>query len=337
MKNAIKALLGVFVHGLTIAVIAFTIGLWTLSHDFHTPSNTTGSELFTVKRGMGLSTIGDALETNGLISNALTFKIGAFVIGAQRDLKAGEYDIPAGASIKSIIKQLRQGDIVLRQYTLREGLTSYEITRRLNTVEGMTGDIKAIPPEGSLLPNTYSYELNDSRADHIIRMKNGMTAMMNELWQDRADNLPITTKKEALILASIIEKETGKPGEHARVAGVFINRLRIGMPLQTDPTVIYAITKGKHKNEGKGPLGRRLLRKDLEYKSPYNTYLNAGLPPGPIANPGRAALEAALNPESHDYLYFVADGTGGHVFGKTLAEHNRNAAKWRKIRRAQSR
>ena len=167
-------------------------------------------------------------------------------------------------------------------------------------------------------------------------MQADLNAVLDSAWASRQANLPLKSRQEALTLASIIEKETGVKGERRRVAGVFINRLRIGMALQTDPTVIYAITKGKHQNNGRGPLGRRLLRKDLKIDSPYNTYRYPGLPPGPIANAGKAAIEAALNPEDHDYLYFVADGTGGHVFSKTLAEHNANAAKWRIIRKQQN-
>jgi UPF0755 protein len=166
-------------------------------------------------------------------------------------------------------------------------------------------------------------------------MRVAMDKALEDLWPDRAANLPFETKEQALTLASIVEKETGVASERARIAGVFINRLRAGMPLQTDPTVIYALTKGKIEDKGQGPLGRRLLRDDLQVDSPYNTYRNAGLPPGPIANPGRAAIAAVLQPEENQFLYFVADGTGGHVFSKTLAEHDANVAKWRKIRRAQ--
>ena len=162
-----------------------------------------------------------------------------------------------------------------------------------------------------------------------------MTGAIDELWPTRAGNLPFTTEEEAITLASIVEKETGKPEERKRVAGVFINRLRQKIPLQTDPTVIYAITKGKPQNNGQGPLGRRLLSKDLEIDSPYNTYKYPGLPPGPIANPGRESIEAVLQPEEHNFIYFVADGSGGHVFAATLDEHNRNVTQWRKIRKEQ--
>jgi UPF0755 protein len=166
-------------------------------------------------------------------------------------------------------------------------------------------------------------------------MKEGMDKTVAELWPGRAPDLPVTTEAEAMVLASIVEKETGVASERKRVAGVFVNRLKKGMPLQSDPTVIYGMTKGEVKNEGQGPIGRRLLTKDLETNSPYNTYLNPGLPPTPIANPGRESIEAVLHPETHDYIYFVADGTGGHVFARTLAEHNSNVARWRRIRRSQ--
>jgi len=191
------------------------------------------------------------------------------------------------------------------------GLGVYVTTAAVLTLKAhpqLTGDISFTPPEGSLLPNTYNIKKGETREDLLVRMARAMSDTLDEAWENRAPNLPITTKREALILASIIEKETGKADERRAVAGVFINRLRKSMPLQTDPTVIYAITKGAHKNEGKGPLGRRLLRKDLKFPSPYNTYLNAGLTPGPIANPGKASIEAALNPEAHEYIILLLMG-----------------------------
>jgi UPF0755 protein len=185
------------------------------------------------------------------------------------------------------------------------------------------------------LPETYDYRLKENKQDVIGRMQESMTKTIDELWPGRTANLPFATKEEALTLASIVEKETGLEAERKRVAGVFVNRLRRGIALQTDPTVIYAITKGRPQNEGKGPLGRRLLKKDLAFDSPYNTYLHAGLPPGPIANPGRASIEAVLHPEEHDFIYFVADGKGGHIFSSTLHEHGKNVTQWRIIRREQ--
>jgi UPF0755 protein len=191
----------------------------------------------------------------------------------------------------------------------------------------LVGDMPEAPPgEGELLPETYMFARGTTRTEIIERMRSDMAALLAELWESRQEGLPLESPEEALILASIIEKETAVPDEYGLVAGVFVNRLRRGMLLQTDPTVIYAITRGE------GPLGRQLLRRDLEVDDPYNTYRYPGLPPGPIANPGRGALEAALDPAETDYLYFVADGTGGHAFARTLDEHNRNAARWRRIR-----
>jgi UPF0755 protein len=236
-------------------------------------------------------------------------------------------------SPRDIMEKIKAGDVVARRVTFREGLTSYEMVNILKGVPELVGEITAIPPEGTLLPQTYDYRMGEARSAIIDRMRGDMQKTIDELWPTRQADLPLASPQEALILASIIEKETGVADERKRVAGVFINRLRRGMPLQTDPTVIYGITMGRHENAGQGPLGRRLLRKDIEADTPYNTYTRPGLTPTPIANPGRASIEAALNPEAHDFIYFVADGTGGHVFAKTLAEHNANVAKWREIRK----
>jgi len=331
----LKPLLGFFVYAATVAIIVGVIAILWANHQFTKPQNIAAPTLLEIERGMGVSAIAHKLEEAALIDNRLIFAAGVRAKGWQRDLQAGEYKIAAQSSMRDIAQQFKEGKTYKRLITIREGLTSFEIVRLLNESDQLTGEIRTIPPEGTLLPETYNIQKGETRADLLVRMARAMLDALDEEWEERADNLPITTKKEALILASIIEKETGKPEEHRAVAGVFINRLRKNMPLQTDPTVIYAITMGKHENDGKGPLGRRLLRKDMAVDSPYNTYKYSGLTPGPIANPGLAAIKAALNPESHDYIYFVADGTGGHVFAKTLAEHNKNAAEWRKIRAAQ--
>ena len=290
---------------------------------------------FVVEKGQGVSTIADNLEKQNVISNALIFKAATRIGNKHTGLKAGEYQFMAGISMKDVMDKLEAGDIYRRQFTIPEGLTSWQVVQILNGIEDLEGDIKVIPPEGSLLPETYQYRLGDTRAEKIKQMQDAMNEAVEEAWEKRPEDAPLLSKAEAIILASIIEKETGKPEERGEVAGVFHNRLVNGMPLQTDPTVIYAITKGKIQDKGMGPLGRRLLRKDLNFESPYNTYKYAGLPPGPIANPGKASIEAAINPDQHDYLDFVADGTGGHVFSKTLDEHNKNAAKWRQIRKSQ--
>ncbi len=292
-----------------------------------------------IERGSGVSSIAQKLENENIIHNAFIFKIATRLTGQQSALKAGEYEFEPYQSMANVLTKIANGDVVVRQITFPEGLTSFEMVRLLNENEELTNSgeekIKATPKEGSLLPDTYRYESGDTAKDIIARMQTAMATILDKAWENRASDLPITTKEEALILASVVEKETGKPEEREAVAGVFVNRLNKDMMLQTDPTVIYAITKGEHKNGGKGPLGRRLLSKDLQINSPYNTYKYVGLPPTPICNPGKASIEAALNPEKNDYIFFVADGTGGHIFAKTVQEHNQNVTKWRKIRRNQ--
>jgi len=331
--SALKALLGLFIYGITFAALCIAGAAIWFAYMLDKPGPLGAQTSFTINRGQGVGVIAARLEEEGLIDSPLAFRAGTIILKAQGDLKAGEYAIEPRTSIRDLITLFESGKVILRQFTIPEGLTSYEVVRELNTVDDLKGEITDIPPEGTLLPETYSYHKGDTKQDALDHMRASMTKVIDELWPKRAEDLPYDTKAEAVTMASIIEKETAIPNEHAKVAGVFINRLKRGMPLQTDPTVIYAITEGQHKNEGMGPLGRRLLKKDLEIDSPYNTYKNAGLPPGPIANPGIASIKAALNPENHDYIYFVADGTGGHAFAKTLAEHNRNVAKWRRIRK----
>jgi UPF0755 protein len=288
--------------------------------------------IVSVKRGMGVQDIAQTLEVENVIINQYPFIIGAKLKNNGKPLQAGDYEITAGASMASILDKMQKGDVARRFFTIPEGRTSYEIVQILNDVDGLDGKVTDIPPEGSLLPETYDYTSDNTTTDKIARMQEAMNKTLDDAWQNRNKDLPFDTAEEALILASIVEKETGVAEEYAKVAGVVVNRLKIGMPLQTDPTVIYGITLGKHQNDGKGPLGRRLLTKDVRKDTPFNTYTRNGLPPTPICNPGKAAINATMNPATHDYLYFVADGTGGHAFGKTLAEHNANVAKWRKIR-----
>jgi UPF0755 protein len=253
------------------------------------------------------------------------------LLGSAHDLKAGEFAFPAAVSMRGALEILDRGETVARWLTVAEGLTSSEVVALVAAAEGLSGEPGPVPLEGSLLPETYHYSRDDDRAALIGRMQSDMQAVLAELWPKRAEGLPIKTPEEAVILASIVEKETGVAEERPLVASVFVNRLKRGMRLQSDPTVVYGITLGK------APLGRQLIFRDLDTPTPYNTYTNGGLPPGPIANPGRAALEAVLNPAETRYLYFVADGTGGHAFAKTLQEHNNNVAKWRKIQRQERR
>ncbi len=280
-----------------------------------------------VENGTSTRGIANLLVTEGVIEPPGQY---IFLTAARirhSNLRAGEYAFPARTSIKQALTLLESGKTFQRQITVPEGLMSFEIVALVNAGETLTGEITEIPAEGSLLPETYSYVRGEDKNKIIGRMKTAMTEAIAELWEKRNPDTLLKSPEEAVILASVVEKETGVPEERPRVAGVFMNRLKTGMPLQTDPTVIYALTQGKKKLE------RPLLRKDLAFQSPYNTYVVAGLPPTPIANPGRKSLEAVFAPEAHDFIYFVADGTGGHAFAVTHDEHLRNVAKWREIQK----
>lgn len=320
-------------HILTAMIVAGALsvaaGALFLQHQLTKLTAVPDGTLLYVAQGSSVNGIAKQLYREGLIDDPLIFKIGVRLAQPRGTLKAGEYLLPATLSVKEIIHILQVGKTHQRRVTIPEGLMAVEIIALINATDGLTGEVTAIPEEGSLLPETYHFAKGMARSDLVKRMQQGMQATLDDLWPTRAVNLPIKTREEAVILASIVEKETGIAAERPKVAGVFINRLNIGMPLQTDPTVIYAIT------EGKARLDRLLYRKDLNIQSPYNTYVVTGLPPGPIANPGRASLAAVLQPEEHDYFFFVADGTGGHAFGKNMEEHSRNVANWRKIQRGQ--
>ena len=280
-----------------------------------------------IPKGAGIDRIAGLLAERGLVSNAWVFRLGVMARGATTSLRAGEFLIPADVSSDDVLKILRSGKTVVRRLTVAEGLTTAEVLKRLSRKEGLTGRITSRPGEGRLLPETYYFSYGDPREGLVQRMRVAMDKTLGELWAKRTASVPFKTPAEALVMASIVERETALAAERAKVAGVFVNRLNRGMRLQSDPTVIYGLVGAS------GYLGRRLTRKDLADDHPYNTYIHGGLPPGPIANPGRAALEAALNPAETDALYFVADGKGGHAFARTLKEHNRNVAAWREIRR----
>ncbi len=323
----------IFALGLTALILVGVVVAYG-SMQFKKAGPHTSDQYVMIMPGSSVTNIAAQLREEGVINNqaAYIFPLVTRIQTRPMTLKAGEYLITTGLSAGDIMNKMAEGDTVQRQVTIPEGLTSLEIVNILNEIEAVSGDeITEIPAEGTVLPESFAYSRYHTRQDLLERMQDDMTALVDSLWENRAADLPYETKEEAVILASIIEKETGVASERGEVAGVFANRLRIGMPLQTDPTVIYAITEGKSK------LDRPLYTKDLKRDHPYNTYLNAGLPPGPIANPGKASLEAAMNPAKHDYLYFVADGSGGHAFGKTLEEHNNNVAKWRQIQRQNSR
>lgn len=284
-----------------------------------------GSEtVVLIKPGVGLRGISEALVTAGVIQHPEVFQVGARISGTTSALKAGEYAIPSHASMHDIVALLISGRSIQHKLTIAEGLTSqmaYDIVTGDGTLAGEAGPV---PPEGSLLPETYLFQRGETRKELLAKMAKAQTALIDELWETRAQGLPIKTKEEAIILASIVEKETGIASERPHIAAVFMNRLRIGMRLQSDPTIIYGITKGY-------PIGRRINRSEIDAPTPFNTYVIAGLPPQPICNPGKAAIAAVLNPAASKDLYFVADGSGGHVFAENADEQAKNVAKWRRI------
>lgn len=250
----------------------------------------------------------------------------ARLLGGGNGIQAGEFNIPAGSSYSDVLDILQHGQPIQRLVTIPEGWPSIMVMERVAMLEEADGDAP-LPAEGAVLPDSYTYERGETRAVIVAKMTSAMDRALKEEWAKKKGDCPVSTPREAVILASIVEKETGKPSERRMVAGVYCNRLKQGMKLDADPTVIYPITKGK-------PLGRRILRSELDAQNGYNTYRMTGLPEGPIANPGRASIAAVLNPEKTDAIYFVADGSGGHVFATTLAEHNANVAKWRAYRKA---
>lgn len=283
-----------------------------------------------IKPGANLRRISKQLAEAGVIRDQRLFAVAVRVQGAGAALQAGEYGVPSEASMSEISILLQSGKSILHRLTLAEGLTSAQIIRFVASDEILTGGGGDTPSEGTLLPETYLFTRGTSRSEIISRMEQAQDDLLADLWLERASELPFDSPEEAIILASIVEKETGLPEERPRIAAVFVNRLRRGQRLQSDPTIIYGLTQGE-------PLGRGIRRSELDRKTPYNTYQITGLPPTPIANPGRASIEAVLNPPDTKELYFVADGSGGHVFARTLKQHNRNVAKWRRIEREQKR
>ena len=275
-----------------------------------------------IPKGAGTKLVAQELKKAGIIRHELLFRIATRLNGADKALKAGEYQFMPKVSVLQAMEKIARGEVFYRRITIPEGLTSGQIMYLIANYPDLEGEIDLDVKEGELLPETYSFELGASRNSIILQARAAMQKALEEVWASRDSSLPLKDVNELLTLASIIEKETGVPEERPLVASVFLNRLKKGMRLQTDPTVIYAIT------EGETSFGRSLKRADLKIDSPYNTYLNYGLPPGPICNPGREALMAAARPQQSDYLYFVADGKGGHRFARSLNEHNRNVKAW---------
>lgn len=284
------------------------------------------SVVVNIAKGASVQQSAEILHEQGVIDSPLLLRLVLKYQGNEGKLKAGEYLFEPHISMMNVIAKLVRGDVVYHKITIPEGYTVGQVLYLLNNDEALSGEFEVIPEEGAFLPETYIFQRNESRDVIVQKAAASMQKKLQEVWDNRAENLPYKDMGELLVMASIIEKETGVDEERAKVSSVFVNRLRQGMRLQTDPTVIYALT------EGKSELGRALTRKDLEIDSPYNTYKYAGLPPTPICNPGAASLYAAAHPDSTDYLYFVASGNGGHNFAKSLKEHNQNVTNWKNNR-----
>lgn len=314
--------IGVTMGTILAAAVATVMGLG--AYWMQPPATATRDATFVVPSGAGLSDVAADLEAANLINSAEQITLLARLRGDASTIKAGEFVIPALSDPAEILDILTQGRAVNRFVTVPEGVTVKNVIARLNSAPGLTGEITDIPAEGTLLPNTYSYALNDTRQDVLDRMKAAMVAALDDAWAARADTAAVGSKQEALILASIVEKETAIASERPLVASVYSNRLRQGMRLQADPTLVYYLS------EGTGRLGRGLRRSELsDASNPYNTYRNDGLPPGPIANPGVDALKAALSPAATNFIFFVAGCDGATAFTVTYAEHQQKVREWR--------
>ena len=287
-----------------------------------------------LRRGAGSSEIAAALDEAGAVRSATLFKIAARLTGAAPELKAGEYEFASGASMASVLDKIRRGEVVRHFVTVPEGVTSARVAAILTANKVLEGTVSA-PEEGAVLPETYDVHRGEDRAVVLKRMTDAQERLRAELWPKRQPGLPVDSWEEAVTLASIVEKETGVASERSRVAAVFVNRLRRGMKLESDPTIIYGLTGGEPLVDAQGRR-RGLRRSELERPNPYSTYQIGGLPPTPIANPGRQSIAAVLNPPETDELFFVADGTGGHVFARTFSEHLANVAKWRAVERSRA-
>jgi len=292
---------------------------------FEAPGPLAEDKLVNIPRGLGIRDIADLLQREGVIDQPYVFMGGVIALKARGELKYGEYQFSRQASVAEIVDTITEGKVVQHALTVPEGLTCEQIVARLLENDVLTGQIREIPREGTLLPETYKFTRGMTREQIIQRMQQAHRRVLQEAWERRMPDLPVKTPEQLVTLASIVEKETGRPEERTRVAAVFVNRLKSRMRLQSDPTIIYGLTGGK------GSLGRPILRSEIDQPTPYNTYVVDGLPPGPIANPGRASLEAAANPARTKELYFVADGSGGHVFSDNYAEHQKNVARLRSI------
>lgn len=311
--------LGIFAALALVAGLFFVVQQW--SGDGPAEADVT----VVVPQGATLSSAAQAMEEAGAIASADRFLLFARLLGSDAPIRAGEYEIPARTSASQVLEMMQSGATLQRFVTVPEGWPSVMVHDALMAASELTGEIP-VPEEGSILPDSYSYTRGESRSAVVGRMQKAMADYLATAWEKRTPSAVVKSPREAIILAAVVEKETGKPEERRMVAGVYSNRIREGMRLQADPTVIYPITQGR-------PLGRRILRSELNAVNGYNTYAMAGLPVGPIANPGRASIDAVLDPEQTSALYFVADGTGGHIFADTYEQHQANVRKWYAIRR----
>jgi UPF0755 protein len=305
---------------LVLLFVSVGAALYFGKQHYEAPGPLAQDKIVNIPRGLGSRAIADLLQREGVISEPLVFIGGVLVRKARGGLKHGEYEFKAHASIADVVDTMIEGKVVQHALTIPEGLTSEQVVARLLETSALSGTIAQIPREGTLLPNTYQFTRGMTREQMIRRMQRDERRVLAEVWAHRSPDLPLKTPQQLVTLASLVEKETGKPEERSRVAAVFINRLKRNMKLQSDPTIIYGLTGGK------GSLGHPLTKSELERPNPYNTYQIEGLPPGPIANPGRASLDAAANPARTKDLYFVADGTGGHVFAENYKQHLKNVA-----------
>jgi UPF0755 protein len=316
-----NAVISIFLLAAVLAGIALFLG----TERFNAPGPLPEDRVVNIPHGSGMRDIADVLTREGVIDQPWVFIGGVLVLKAREGLKAGEYQFKAHSSLSDVVATLVEGKVVAHQVSVPEGLTSEQIVARLLADDVLTGDIKEIPPEGSLLPDTYNFTRGVTREQMIGHMQQAEQRAVVEIWQHRSPDLPVATPDQLVILASLVEKETGRVDERTRVAAVFVNRLKQKMRLQSDPTIIYGLVGGK------GTLGRPIVKSEIMQPTPYNTYVIDGLPPGPITNPGRASLEAAANPARTRELYFVADGTGGHVFAENYEQQQKNVARLRLI------
>ena len=313
------------ISAFVLVALAAGVALFVGKQRFEAVGPLPADRIVNIPRGSGMRDIADILSREDVIDQSWLFIGGVLVLKAREDLKAGEYEFKAHSSMRDVVATIVEGKVVAHQVSLAEGLTSQQMVARLLQDDILAGDIKEIPREGSLLPDTYNFARGITREQMIQRMQQAQQRLLREVWDHRSPDLPLKTPEQLVVLASLVEKETGKPDERSRVAAVFVNRLKQKMRLQSDPTIIYGLVGGK------GTLGRPIMKSEIEQPTPYNTYVIDGLPPGPIANPGRASLEAAANPARTRELYFVADGTGGHVFAETYEQHQRNVTRLRSI------